>query len=153
MFLGQFVQSHSILVIFTVLTFFCICCIGLQYVRIETDIVKLWVNGMSKFSQAFLIDLCLEGGRLNEELRYFKTVQEKYGNKTWSDYDEKHFVRDADDPKLLQIREDEATNSGYQVLIQTAENPNENLLNKDGLLRHLELLNYIVGLQIPHYGV
>jgi hypothetical protein len=92
-----------------------------------------------------------EDGRLNEELAYFKTVQEKYGNKTWTDYDEKHFIRNAKDPKLLQIRDEEAT--GYQVLIQTAENPNESLLNKKGLLRHLELLNYIVNLKIPHYGM
>lgn len=86
-------------------------------------------------------------------MRYFKTVQDKYGNTTWTDYDQKHFVQDTDDPKLSQIREDEATNSGYQVLIQTAENPAENLLNKDGLLRHVELLNYIVGLTVNRYGV
>jgi patched 1 protein len=122
----------------TVLTFFCICCVGLQYVRIETDIVKLWVA---------------EGGRLNEELRFFKSVQDKYGNREWTDYDEKHFLRDPIDAKLSQIREDESSNSGYQVLIQTAENPEENLLTKEGLLRHVELLNYIIGLQISHYGV
>jgi Ran GTPase-activating protein (RanGAP) involved in mRNA processing and transport len=116
-------------------------------------VVKLWVQGRNFQKLPFLIFLCLEGGRLNEELRYFKTVQDKYGKKNWTDYDEKHFVRDANDPKLLQIREDEATNSGYQVLIQTAENPNESLLNKKGLSRHLELLEYIVGLEIPHYGV
>jgi hypothetical protein len=94
-----------------------------------------------------------EGGRLNGELGYFKSVQERYGNQDWTAYDEKHFVRDRDDPKLSQIREDEATNSGYQVLIQTAENPNESLLNKEGLLRHVELMQYIVELEISHLGV
>ncbi|MFH4983131.1 hypothetical protein AB6A40_009840 [Gnathostoma spinigerum] len=41
--LGSFVQQHAVLVILTVLVLFSFCCYGLQYVRIETDIVKLWV--------------------------------------------------------------------------------------------------------------
>ncbi|KAI6242632.1 Protein patched-like protein 1 [Aphelenchoides fujianensis] len=125
--LGQFVHTYSAWVIFTVFSIFCICCIGLQYVRIETDIVKLWVS---------------EGGRLNEELKYFKKVQDKYGNPTWTAYDEEHF-----------IPEDEAGNPAYQVLIQTAEYPEQNLLTKEGLERHVKLLEYIVGLEVTHLGV
>lgn len=60
--LGSFVQRHAFVVIFTVLTLFGICCYGLQFVRIETDIVKLWVA---------------KGGRLDEELSFYLRVQEQ----------------------------------------------------------------------------
>lgn len=95
----------------------------------------------------------VEGGRLNEELKYFKTIQNQYGDRPRTSYDDLHFVADAFDPKLSQIKEDEASNSGYQVLIQTAEQPDENILTKHGLLRHVTLLEYIVGLQVSYGGV
>ncbi|KAI6228220.1 Protein patched-like protein 1 [Aphelenchoides besseyi] len=136
--LGQFVQANAPWVIFVVFLLFGICCVGLQYVRIETDIVKLWVP---------------EGGRLNEELKYFKSVQDRYGHKQWTKYDDLHFVRDDNDPKLSQIREDEAANSGYQVLIQTAEHRDQDLLTYDGLSRHVKLLEYIVSLEVNHLGI
>ncbi|VDD89840.1 unnamed protein product [Enterobius vermicularis] len=60
--LGSFVQRHSFLVIFIVALLFGICCYGLQFVRIETDIVKLWVA---------------KGGRLDEELNFLSVVEEK----------------------------------------------------------------------------
>ncbi|VDK82911.1 unnamed protein product [Litomosoides sigmodontis] len=57
--LGTFVHHHACLVIFTVAMFFCFCCYGLQYIRIETDIVKLWVA---------------RGGRLEEELNFLSKI-------------------------------------------------------------------------------
>lgn len=45
---GCFAQQYSLAVICVVFTIFTICCFGLQYVRIETDIVKLWVSGSLK---------------------------------------------------------------------------------------------------------
>jgi hypothetical protein len=42
---GCFVQQHAWLVIISVLTLFTLCSLGLRYVHIETDIVKLWVSG------------------------------------------------------------------------------------------------------------
>ena len=95
----------------------------------------------------------VEGGRLNEELKYFKTIQNRYGDRPRTSYDDLHFVAESHDPKLAQIKEDEASNSGYQVLIQTAEQPYENILTKDGLLRHVKLLGDIVGLQVSYAGV
>lgn len=47
--LGSFVERHAFLVIAVVLAFFTFCCYGLQFVRIETDIVKLWVASMFSF--------------------------------------------------------------------------------------------------------
>ncbi|CAD5209040.1 unnamed protein product [Bursaphelenchus okinawaensis] len=136
--LGEFAQSHSLLVILTVFSVFSICSIGLQYVRIETDIVKLWVS---------------EGGRLNEELKFFERVQDRYANLSWTEYDEQHFVRESNDPLLKQIKEDEIKTSDYQVLIQTVDQPGQNLLTKNGLKTHVDLLNTIVNLQVTHLGV
>uniref|UniRef100_F1KQC5 Protein patched 1 n=1 Tax=Ascaris suum TaxID=6253 RepID=F1KQC5_ASCSU len=59
--LGSFVERHAFLVIAVVLAFFTFCCYGLQFVRIETDIVKLWVA---------------RGGRLDEELNFLTRVQQ-----------------------------------------------------------------------------
>ncbi|VDP47011.1 unnamed protein product [Heligmosomoides polygyrus] len=42
--LGNFVHANAATVIVTVLMLFSICCYGLQFVRIETDIVKLWAT-------------------------------------------------------------------------------------------------------------
>jgi len=42
---GCFVQRFAWLVIVSLLTLFTFCSIGLRYVHIETDIVKLWVSG------------------------------------------------------------------------------------------------------------
>ncbi|CAG9535046.1 unnamed protein product [Cercopithifilaria johnstoni] len=57
--LGTFVHHHACLVMLIIVMFFCFCCYGLQYVRIETDIVKLWVA---------------RGGRLEEELNFLSRI-------------------------------------------------------------------------------
>ncbi|EFO22028.1 hypothetical protein LOAG_06459 [Loa loa] len=64
--LGTFVHHHACLVIFTVVMFFGFCCCGLQYVRIETDIVKLWVA---------------RGGRLEEELNFLSRIEKLSSDK------------------------------------------------------------------------
>ncbi|KAI1727569.1 patched family domain-containing protein [Ditylenchus destructor] len=137
---GCFVQRHSILVITFVFSIFAICCFGLQYVFIETDIVKLWVS---------------EGGRLDEELNYFSRIQNEFGNISRRPDDGRHFFLEDDDPKLRQIPEDEAASSGYQVLIQTIEpdSQDHNLLTKEGLLRHVNLMQEIVHLEVEKFGM
>ncbi|VIO93378.1 Patched protein homolog 1, putative [Brugia malayi] len=64
--LGTFVHHHACLVIFTVIMFFCFCCYGLRYVRIETDVVKLWVA---------------RGGRLEEELNFLSRIEKSSSDK------------------------------------------------------------------------
>lgn len=98
---------------------------------------------------------CLEGGRLNEELNYFSILQRKYANMTWSEFDDKHFIREESDPKMREIPEDEVVTSGYQVLIQTArkEFGQRNLLTKNGLLEHVGLMEEIMHLRVRKYGV
>lgn len=50
---GCFVQKNSLAVFTIVCGIFSICLFGLQYVRIETDIVKLWVSGTFYFCLDF----------------------------------------------------------------------------------------------------
>ncbi|VDM11086.1 unnamed protein product [Wuchereria bancrofti] len=64
--LGTFVHHHACLVTFTVVMFFGFCCYGLRYVRIETDIVKLWVA---------------RGGRLEEELNFLSRIEKSSSDK------------------------------------------------------------------------
>lgn len=61
-------------------------------------------------------------------------------------------MRDDFDPKLSQIPEDEAASSDYQVLIQTSDDTLPNLLTRDGMLRHVELLDEIVHLEVEKLG-
>ncbi|KAH7680192.1 CRE-PTC-1 protein, partial [Aphelenchoides avenae] len=136
--LGCFVHKYSLLVILFVCSLFAGCLLGLQYVRIETDIVKLWVA---------------EGGRLDNELNYFSRVQALHGNRSWTPFDDQNFLREDRDPKLSQIPDDEAATSDYQVLIQTSDELQPNLLTRDGLLRHAELLEEIVRLKVEKLGV
>uniref|UniRef100_A0AC34F965 SSD domain-containing protein n=1 Tax=Panagrolaimus sp. ES5 TaxID=591445 RepID=A0AC34F965_9BILA len=135
--LGCMIQRHSIAVILTIMVLFAFCCYGLQYVRIETDIVKLWVS---------------EGGRLDEELHYFEKVQKRYGNETWTLEKDKYLIREDGDPLLKQRPEDENANQGFQVIIQTSNTPDENLLTKDGLKKHVQLLQQLVDIQVDRYG-
>uniref|UniRef100_A0A7E4VZR4 SSD domain-containing protein n=1 Tax=Panagrellus redivivus TaxID=6233 RepID=A0A7E4VZR4_PANRE len=136
--LGCFIQHHGIVVLLFVCALFSMCCYGLQYVRIETDIVKLWVS---------------EGGRLDAELHYFQHVQDQYANETWTGEQDKYFLREDSDPLLKQRPQDEGSGQGFQVLIQTANEPDENLLTKEGLTRHVDLLQHLVDLKVDKYGV
>uniref|UniRef100_A0AC35U5J3 SSD domain-containing protein n=1 Tax=Rhabditophanes sp. KR3021 TaxID=114890 RepID=A0AC35U5J3_9BILA len=138
--LGSFVQSNPLSVIATVFCLFSICCYGLQFIRIETDIVKLWVS---------------QGGRLDTELNYFGKLQETfdYRNKGWSEYQDKHFLKPELDLKLANLSDDGNMGGGYQVLIQTGEHKAENLLTKDMLLEHVNLIKEISDLSVEAYGM
>jgi hypothetical protein len=54
---------------------------------------------------------------LHDELNYFSHVQNKYGNLSWTPNDEAKFIREEFDEKLFQRPEDEAGNTGYQVIL------------------------------------
>lgn len=42
--LGNFVQENKFKVLLFITILFSICCYGLKFVRVQTDIVKLWVD-------------------------------------------------------------------------------------------------------------
>uniref|UniRef100_A0A1I7XDY1 SSD domain-containing protein n=1 Tax=Heterorhabditis bacteriophora TaxID=37862 RepID=A0A1I7XDY1_HETBA len=110
--LGNFVHSNSGAVIIIVLALFSICCYGLQFVRIETDIVKLWV-----------------GGRLDEELNFLSRIQES------TNYNGSNGAS--------EIVRENGLGGGYQVVIQTPKYPGQNVLDKDPLLKHVEIMREI----------
>lgn len=88
-------------------------------------------------------------------MNYFTTLQNAFNNKTWTFYDKKYFILEEQDKKLLQIPEDEASSSGYQVLIQTSDEnlESKNILTKDNLLKHVNLMYEIVNMKIKKFGI
>ncbi|KAK0399054.1 hypothetical protein QR680_002881 [Steinernema hermaphroditum] len=91
-----YIQRKPCFVISSILELFSLSCYVLQYVKIETDIVKLWV--------------------VNE--------------------------------KLANLAQEKPSEGGYQVVVQTVERGDENILTSDGLLRHVDLVSEITGLAV-----
>ncbi|VDK43168.1 unnamed protein product [Anisakis simplex] len=118
--LGSFVERHSLLVIMAMLTFFSFCCTGLQYVRIETDIVKLWVA---------------RGGRLDEELNFLTRVQQQSSTSA-----------------TTQAKRENGLGGGYQVVIHTPTRDGDNILTKQGLLEHVDIMQQIAEYKIEVVG-
>ncbi|KAK0396217.1 hypothetical protein QR680_001624 [Steinernema hermaphroditum] len=131
--LGCYVQRKSFFVISVIMMLFSLSCYGLQYVKIETDIVKLWVA---------------KGGRLDAELTYLSNMETKYGKTNWTESDDLHWIREQTDEKLANLAQEKPSEGGYQVVIQTAESDHENILTRDGLLRHVDLVSEIAGLAV-----
>ncbi|VDL64866.1 unnamed protein product [Nippostrongylus brasiliensis] len=122
--LGNVVHANAATVICTVLMLFSICCYGLQYVRIETDIVKLWVA---------------KGGRLDEELNFLSRIQSTMNyNKTTAG---------------SELLRENGLGGGYQVVIQTPEYPGQNILDRDPLLKHVDTMREIASFSIELHNV
>ncbi|KAL6736791.1 hypothetical protein Aduo_007103 [Ancylostoma duodenale] len=122
--LGNFVHANAASVIVTVLMLFSICCYGLQFVHIETDIVKLWVA---------------KGGRLDEELNFLSRIQE---------------TMNYNDSKAgSEIVRENGLGGGYQVVIQTPEYPGQNILDRDPLLKHVDTMKEIANFSIEMHNV
>ncbi|RCN49329.1 hypothetical protein ANCCAN_04580 [Ancylostoma caninum] len=122
--LGNFVHANAASVIVTVLMLFSICCYGLQFVHIETDIVKLWVA---------------KGGRLDEELNFLSRIQETMNYN--------------DSKGGSEIVRENGLGGGYQVVIQTPEYPGQNILDRDPLLKHVATMKEIANFSIEMHNV
>uniref|UniRef100_A0A7I4Y6A8 SSD domain-containing protein n=1 Tax=Haemonchus contortus TaxID=6289 RepID=A0A7I4Y6A8_HAECO len=122
--LGNFVHANSATVIFTVLMLFSICCYGLQFVHIETDIVKLWVA---------------KGGRLDEELNFLSRI--------------KSTMNSNDSNGGSEIARENGLGGGYQVIIQTPEYAGQNILDRDPLLKHVDTMREIANFSIELHNV
>lgn len=126
-----------------------LCCIGLPYVKIETDLVKLWVS---------------QGGRLEQELSFLGRAKQMYRESLKRD------KRDSDMPPPItpvnakkkkpqpqassapELPFENGLGGGFQVVIQTPEYDGENILTKEGLLRHVQLMEEIAQYQVELYG-
>ncbi|ETN74205.1 patched family protein [Necator americanus] len=122
--LGNFVHANAATVIVAVLMLFSICCYGLQFVHIETDIVKLWVA---------------KGGRLDEELNFLSRIQATLN------YNESR--------GSSEIVRENGLGGGYQVVIQTPEYPGQNVLDRDPLLKHVDTMREIANFSIQIHNV
>ncbi|KAK0396214.1 hypothetical protein QR680_001623 [Steinernema hermaphroditum] len=78
----------------------------------------------------FELRICLKGGRLDAELTYLSNMETKY------------------DEKLANLAQEKPSEGGYQVVVQTVERGDENILTSDGLLRHVDLVSEITGLAV-----
>uniref|UniRef100_A0A0K0E695 SSD domain-containing protein n=1 Tax=Strongyloides stercoralis TaxID=6248 RepID=A0A0K0E695_STRER len=138
--LASYVQKKPWLVLTCVMSLFLICTVGLQHVRFEDDIVKLWVP---------------KGGHLNAEINFYSNLKKEFESQkdVWSHYNEKHFIRPFIDEKLKNYSDDDDIGGSYQVLIQTGEEEEENLLTKEKLLEHVELIKEIKDITINLYGL
>ncbi|KAK0396212.1 hypothetical protein QR680_001622 [Steinernema hermaphroditum] len=127
-----YIQRKPCFVISSILELFSLSCYVLQYVKIETDIVKLWVVSKLRREIFMLFELriCLKGGRLDAELTYLSNMETKY------------------DEKLANLAQEKPSEGGYQAVVQTVERGDENILTSDGLLRHVDLVSEIAGLAV-----
>jgi patched 1 protein len=125
--LGSLVQRQAMTVLLVVLIAFTLCCYGLQFVRIENDIVKLWVPRKSPLSVSLNnASIVEEGGILDEELNFLSRIQAASNSSS------------SDSPPR-----ENGIGGGYQVLIQTQTQPEENIASREGLLRHVALIQEI----------
>ncbi|VDM61959.1 unnamed protein product [Angiostrongylus costaricensis] len=122
--LGNKVHANAATVIVTVLMMFSICCYGLQFVHIETDIVKLWVA---------------KGGRLDEELNFLSRIQST--------------MNDNESNAGVEIVRENGLGGGYQVVIQTPEYAGQNILDRDPLLKHVDTMREIANFSIELHNV
>ncbi|KAI6242942.1 Protein patched-like protein 1 [Aphelenchoides fujianensis] len=146
--LGCYVQRNPLKTIVIGLLGFAVCCIGLQYVIIETDIVKLWVS---------------QGGRLDEELNYLGRIRSEYHHvhKRAAEMAEpKKKPKPINGTKTQkqpaqaapEIPSGNGLGGGFQVIIQTPEKKGSNILNKEGLLRHVQMMEEISQYKVDMYG-
>uniref|UniRef100_A0AC35FVD7 SSD domain-containing protein n=1 Tax=Panagrolaimus sp. PS1159 TaxID=55785 RepID=A0AC35FVD7_9BILA len=125
------------------------CCYGLRYVTIEVDIVKLWVS---------------QGGRLDEELNFLGRAQIEYAEslrrktrdtKPASAPVQATINKQPKPPGLGQgpeLPRENGLGGGFQVVIQTPHFIGENVLQKDGLLRHVKLMEEISQYKVDMFG-
>lgn len=122
--LGNKLHANAATVIIAVLMMFSICCYGLQFVHIETDIVKLWVA---------------KGGRLDEELNFLSQIQ------STMNYNESNAG--------AEIVRENGLGGGYQVVIQTPEYIGQNILDREPLLKHVDIMREIASFSIELHNV
>lgn len=161
--LGCYVQRNPLKTIVIGLLGFAVCCIGLQYVIIETDIVKLWVSREFSSFIAFIRLRTSEGGRLDEELNYLGKIRNEYHHvhKRAAEMAEpKKKPKPINGTKTQkqaaqaapEIPSGNGLGGGFQVIIQTPEVKGSNILNKEGLLRHVQMMEEISQYKVDMYG-
>ncbi|GMS84862.1 hypothetical protein PENTCL1PPCAC_7037, partial [Pristionchus entomophagus] len=150
---GCFVQRFAWPTIILGILLYTVCCWGLQYVQIETDIVKLWVpqGGRLQLEMDYVHEAQNEAHRRADEQRRHKReplpqpIQALLKNGT------KPMVSTGSAPPELPNLSD-GLGGGFQVVIQTPSYEGENALTKEGLLRHVHLMEEISQYKVDLFG-
>ncbi|MFH4977149.1 hypothetical protein AB6A40_003858 [Gnathostoma spinigerum] len=150
--LGSFVQKWSWTVFILGIMVYMTCTIGLQNVRIETDIVKLWVS---------------EGGRLDEELHFLSRVKAQServarmkrhimnkslpGSPAIAPVNQ-GTLKSSSSNHVVEVSVDSGLGGRYQLVIQTPSILGENVLTKEALLKHVNIMNEISTYSVEMFG-
>uniref|UniRef100_A0A1I8B8P9 SSD domain-containing protein n=1 Tax=Meloidogyne hapla TaxID=6305 RepID=A0A1I8B8P9_MELHA len=145
--LGEFVQKWPKSIIVLGIIILLICCYWLKDVKIETDLVKLWVE---------------QGGRLDEEMAFLPKSKEKfYLQKQLKQQKEQQQINGTEEHRKNKKRETvvseiptDAANigGGFQVVIQTPEHPNMNMLTRESLIKHVNILEQVANYSVEVFG-
>ncbi|CAG9539576.1 unnamed protein product, partial [Cercopithifilaria johnstoni] len=149
--LGSFVQNWAWTVVIVGLSVYLICALGLQYVHIETDLVKLWVS---------------QDGRLDEELHFLQRVRRNYHYDAVRERRSVDFRNSDNDEPIVSIKPansrkdegntnislDDAFDSRFLVVIQTPASKSINALTKESLLKHVQIMEEIADFRVEMYG-
>jgi hypothetical protein len=142
--LGCSVQRNPLTYFFGGIIIFSVCCIGLQRVTIETDIVKLWVS---------------QGGRLDTELNYLSRIRNEYHhvskrstNENITNVPINATKKHTPHTQAPEIPSGNGLGGGFQVIIQTPEVRGTNLLNKEALLKHVSIMEEVANYKVEMYG-
>ncbi|KAI1727848.1 patched family domain-containing protein [Ditylenchus destructor] len=149
--LGSFVEAWPKTVLYLGLLVLTLCCGGIlreivNGFTIETDLVKLWVE---------------QDGRLNDELNFLNNAKANYSSIRRKRSTEpiqpinaqviKHGPMPPADIRP-ELPTDNGFNSGFQVVIQTPEIGGSDILSKEGLLRHVNILEEISQYDVEMFG-
>uniref|UniRef100_A0A915LIH7 SSD domain-containing protein n=1 Tax=Meloidogyne javanica TaxID=6303 RepID=A0A915LIH7_MELJA len=143
--LGEFVQKWPKSIIVLGIIILLICCYWLKDVKIETDLVKLWVE---------------QGGRLDEEMAFLPKSKEKYylqkqlkEERQINGTEEHRKNKKREAVRVSEIPTDSANfGGGFQVVIQTPEHPNMNMLTREALIKHVNILEQIANYSVEVFG-
>uniref|UniRef100_A0A915DZN8 SSD domain-containing protein n=1 Tax=Ditylenchus dipsaci TaxID=166011 RepID=A0A915DZN8_9BILA len=151
--LGSFVEAWPKTVLYLGLFALTLCCFGIvkeivNGFTIETDLVKLWVE---------------QDGRLNDELTFLANARANYKPPRRKRAATGNITNGLPPPiqavivkppveALPEIPLDNGLNGAFQVVIQTPETVGSNILSKEGLLRHISILEEISNYTVDMFG-
>uniref|UniRef100_A0A914I5P3 SSD domain-containing protein n=1 Tax=Globodera rostochiensis TaxID=31243 RepID=A0A914I5P3_GLORO len=148
--LGEFVQQWPKSIVVVGLVLLTVCSFGLKDAIIETDLVQLWVE---------------RGGRLDEEMNFLSNAKSDYRKRA-----KRSEVRQStqnspivaqtnqtapftrSEGNAVELPTENTFGGGFQVVIQTPEVPGENILTREGLQRHVAILEQISKYSVQMFG-
>uniref|UniRef100_A0A5S6QE31 SSD domain-containing protein n=1 Tax=Trichuris muris TaxID=70415 RepID=A0A5S6QE31_TRIMR len=136
--LGCEIQAHYLGTLAIGLLLLLFCCVGLKDIAMETNMEKLWIE---------------KGGRLEAERKFLSEGGEP-SRPTRASPDSRDLLTDEPGKSAAQTSNKRATSSGdaFLLVIQTARNRGGNILTKDELALHMQVVNEIAQLKVELFG-